>query len=238
MTWWDAVPEWLQFGLMATAVLVVFVVASGIATQARRRRARALAAAGVPLGLAYSSSSDDLRSRLASLPLFAGPGRHLCEHVLAGRDSAREEWLFEYSVLSRRQGGDDPIRRTAVYACRIARARVPSVVVAPRGAMNRLEAAVSGDGVAVASDPAFARRYDVRGEDADAVRRWLDPALAAALARLRDDWTHRIEARGEWAVVYTADEPLEPDRVATLRADGRAVATALTVRAAGSRLMQ
>jgi len=220
----DALPPmWVRWTVLIGAALV-FIVGAAMWNERRVRQFTALAER---LGLKFHEHGRRKvpipdASLLGRSTAFSQKGWARFE--IEGRMDGRRVAVFEFSRLS------DPNKgRTFGYPYRVAVLDVadlslPAFTLQPEGWKQKVAQAVKGDDIDFVDTPDFSSRFQLRGEDADAVRRLFTPDVREFFQTHRGVFAESVEGvlLYYYPVKMLTFAMLRPRRFETLLREGLA----------------
>lgn len=182
---------------MSPLILTVLVVVPAIALvglvlyfqSARRKK---LIAASAEVGL-VPIDPDELR--VSEVPLFAHTGATV-ELAFMGSAGGFESYLFELE-----EGSGRSRHNVTVIGFLRHDVSLPYFQLHHRSLLERMSAAFAGDRVEIQGDEDFARKFILRGADAETIRNYFQPQVLSYLSGLpEDNWV--LEGNGDSLVLY------------------------------------
>jgi hypothetical protein len=199
---------------IAIPVAIISLIVYGIvyAIRAEKRRREAWAEQALRLGYTFQADDAGLVAGLSALELFSRGDSRKASNVLSGRGAGADVVLFDYSFTT----GSGKSRATHLYTVCVQRSpalRLPHVVITPEiRFVSRIVELFGGQDIDFPDDEEFSKKFVVKGEDVDAVRRLLVPPLRSNLLTFRAGYSS-FEARGDtW--VLACNQLIKPEQAA------------------------
>ena len=194
-----------------------------------KKRQQDLAAAATRWQLGFEAQpSAQARRVLEGLPLFAQGRQKTASNRLFGDMEGLGLELFDYTYVT----GSGKHRHThvqSVVGVRISGARLPAFVLSPEGVFDKLAAVFGAKDIDFISHPEFSRRFLLRGDDEEAVRRIFGPS---ALAWFERNLGLCVEGAGGVIIVYRTGRLRAVDEIRIALHEGLEVARLLAPEAA------
>jgi hypothetical protein len=212
-----SVPAWLPFVAVGGAVALIAIA---VAVLRSRKRTRDIEALSRSLGMAYFRRHEDLAAEpYTALPLFGRGRRQRGANLLRGGS----ELIFDFRYTTG-SGKNSSTHCQTVALTSDSRRTLPRFALKPEGLLDRIGAAFGGQDIDFEEDPDFSRRFRLRGEDEEALRKLFQAAV-------RQDLTQRtglsMEGNGEWLVVYRHRRLVPADRLFQFLEDARRISSML-----------
>jgi len=197
-------PEWLPWPILAVILGAFAVAAAVMAFQRRRERQRAeeMIAWAAMLGFTITIGSKPLREaglseELTGLPLFTHGRAPRVRNVVRGRTPEGELLLFDFRYTVQSGKHTTTIEQTVVAFERPA--ALPAFELRPEGVFARIGQAFGATDIDFDSNPEFSKKYQLRGQDPDAVRRLFEREAVPCLAQT-SGWS--VEGARHWLIVF------------------------------------
>jgi len=182
-------------------------------TRAREtKRLERLASWAEGLGYAIEAGSRPLNeagleSGLTRLPIFRHGGGHKVLNLVRGAGPDGTELLFDHRFTIPAAKRSTTVDQT-IAAFEVRAANLPAFELMPEGFLARIVQALGRPDIDFDSNPEFSRAYQLRGPDADAVRRLFERQAVSYMATTTG-WS--IQACGSWIVVFHLHRRHKPD---------------------------
>lgn len=195
---------WIVFALVA--VLLGGGIIGGIVLHEKRRTA-ALAQLAESLGLEFSTKGDSLlQDELKDLPLFtSGHGKKLT-NLMQGesRDVTLAVFDYQYTTDS---GEDSSTFRQTVACFRTLRMPLPPFSLRPEHFFHKLGQIFGYQDIDFPSHPKFSKRYLLRGQDEESVRRVFEEPV---LDHFEQQTGVCLESDGSRLIYYRSSKRIKP----------------------------
>ena len=197
--------------LVPLALLLCFAIVLAVAC-ARRDRATEFSAVAGELGMEFREDLPaDVVATIRGLPGVAYRDRSFFPRVLVDDRSMIFDWVWRDGQIKDR----DRVAQT-VFAIHYEGAGFPPVLLAERTTVSEAELRSSGGEVLLTSPVAWIERYLLAGRAKAPIREIFPPEV-------REVWTLprgvRIEANGDWVVVYRPGRVSNPSTFEWERGD-------------------
>lgn len=203
-------PLLITASLIALAVLGI-AIAVIVGQRRQSRRLAALASIAAELGMGFTPEDDALLNQFGGFAFFPHGDWPRAMSVMRGTIRGLPLALFDYHVTLGSSNNRDTVRLT-VAAFDLASKPLP-VFEARGGRQNRvtrlLDKALAPDNmIDFPDDPDLTRSFHVTGDDAQAVRRLLDPN-ARSFLKQHPEWMFR--SNGRWLLMCRLKKRPEPE---------------------------
>jgi len=213
-------------GLLLLGGFVVVIVGIAVGGKlAARRRERLLAEFAPSIGMDFTPGSDGVvASRLGRLPLFDQGRARTSMNVLRGTSHGRAVAVFDYHYKTG-SGKHTRHHRQTVAHVRSEGSDLPRFWMRPQGMLDKLASLVGMRDIDFTDDEGFSKRWYLKSNDEEAVRRLFTPRVRDQITA---DRSIHVEAAGQDVVVYRAGRRADPDEIQALLEDAFRVTEVLT----------
>jgi len=215
----------LLFGAVITIGILGAV--SSYRREKKRRDALAAAAARWQLGFELEPSAS-ARRVFDHLPLFDRGRQKTASNRLFGEMEGLGLEHFDYSYVTG-SGKNRSTRNQSVVGVTIPGAQLPAFVLEPEAMFDKLAAVFGATDFDFTTHPEFSKRYLLRGDDEDAVRRLFAPGVLGWFER---NLGLHVEGAGDALIVYRWGRLRPADEVRTALHEALEVARQLVPAAA------
>jgi hypothetical protein len=192
------------FGIGAAVVIVAVLL---IAWRFERRRNEELKRQARVLGYDYAEQDDGLlENLLPKLHLFGQGHSRKARNRMRTQSGGAEMIFFDFRY---RTGGGQHSNnhQQSVVAFHDPGLSLPAFELRPENVFHRIGSALGYQDIDFPSHPDFSRRYLLRGEDENAIRKLFTAPIARFFAK-RKGWS--VESGGEWLIVYRHRRRVRP----------------------------
>jgi hypothetical protein len=198
-------------GLSALPV-VVFFIALIVGRRSDSRRQAALARVASELGMGFTPEDTALLKQFGGYAFILHRNSSQATSVMRGTIRGSPVVLFDYYVTWGGEGSSD-IRTVRLTVAAFDLTSKPLPVFEAQGGQNnwvtKLLGKASADKVIdFTEDPDFNRNFNVTGDDAQAVRRFLVPGARSFLTQQRSEWMFR--SNGRWLLMCRGHKRPKP----------------------------
>lgn len=215
----------LLFGTIITIGILGAV--SSYRHEKKRREALAAAAARWELGFELEPSTKARRA-FEHLPLFDQGRQKTAANRLFGELEGFGLEHFDYSYVTG-SGKNRSTHNQSVVGVTIPGARLPAFTLEPEAMFDKLAAVFGAKDFDFTTHPEFSKRYLLRGDDEDGVRRLFTPGVLGWFER---NLGLHVEGAGRVLIVYRRGRVRPADEVRTALHEGLEIARLLVPGAA------
>jgi hypothetical protein len=178
-------------------VLVIVAIFRG-----QKRRREEWEQEAMRLGYTYQKEDANVVSRFGHLELFNRGSSRRATNVLIGRNPGADVTLLDYSYSTGSGRSRSTHVSTVCVQCSAA-LNLPHVQISPEfGLVSRFFELLGAQDIDFPEDEAFSKAFVVKGENVEAVRQLLGPALRMHLLQFRPKY-HSFEGKGDtWLIHY------------------------------------
>ncbi len=167
----------------------------------RRDNLAQLAAA---MDFEFRPRADELASgRYGHCSLFDRGDARRVRNALIGKVADLDVHAFDYHYALRRSTGkkrSSTTHRQTVIAIRTPGIELPTFSLEREGLFDRIAQSLGRQDIDFDQHPQFSKRFELRGDDEQAVRQLFTPGLVEHFTRTDPNW--KIEGAGEWIFFY------------------------------------
>lgn len=213
-------------GLLLLGVVVAVFIAVAVGSKlAARRRQRLLSEFAPSIGMDFTPGDNVVvASRLGRLPLFDQGRARTSSNVLRGTSHGRAVTVFDYHYRTG-AGKHTHHHRQTVAHVRSEGADLPRLWMRPQGMLDKLASLVGMRDIDFTDDEEFSKRWFLKSDDEEAVRRLFTPRVRGQITA---DRSIHVEAAGQDVVVYRAGKRADPGEIQALLEDAFRVTELLT----------
>ena len=223
--------EW-PFPLVLIGMLALVAAVFLLMRAAReRRRTEAVGTLASTVGFSFTPGSmkpveSGLDPALASLRLFTHGGAPRVRNVMRASGTEGDDVVFDYRYTVFTGNSSHTVEQT-VAAFRRRGASIPAFRLSPENVFSKLGHLLGGQDIDFDSNDAFSSQYVLKGDDADAVRRFFERQAVMYFAD-RPGWS--AEGAGEWVILYRSSKRVKPEDLQEWIDDARRAARVLAPR--------
>jgi hypothetical protein len=212
--------EWL------IAITLVGVLAGGYAYMGHldRKRRQGLAALAKELGLELNWQLPDMDlARFNRFPIAAEGRLPTTGTTIVADDGETRMLVFDYSYTT----GHGKNKRThsfSIAMCSNPDLKIPSLNIKPETWQSKIAEIVGYTDIDIDEDPAFSKRFSIKGEDPIAIRNFLNPVRRAMLLK---DPKQRFAGQADTLLVIRKYGRLKPDNVRELMTEALQITKAM-----------
>lgn len=202
-------PLLISATLIALAVLYIIIAVRGDKRRESRRQA-ALARVAAELGMGFTPEDDALLNQFGGFAFYPHGDWKRVTSVMRGTIQGSPAVLFDYHVTLGSNNNRTPVQLT-VAAFDLASTPLPVFEVQggrQDWVTRLLDKALADKVIDFPDDPNFTRAFLVVGDDAQAVRRYLNPGARSFLAQ-RTQWMLRSNSR--WLLMCRLNKRPKPE---------------------------
>lgn len=195
--------------MIAVGMAAAGTVATILSLRAKRRTQGMIAAAQT-LGFTYLNSNwpDLSRAPRPEMPLMTRGHRPRFNHIMIGSYGEIDTSIFDYSYTT---GGKNNHRRTQTVFAFSQDLSLPLFQLRPENVLDEIGDLFLHRDIDFPSNPAFSRRYLLRGPDQDKIREMFSLALLNHFEGLPADRNWHVEGYEGTLIIYRAGKTVRPE---------------------------
>jgi hypothetical protein len=200
-------PEWLPY---IAAIVVVVGIILAITSWLDRRRTQALTAVSMQMGFLFVGKEwkDVQQPPQLQTALFNRGHSRRFRNIMTSSVAGLRTFLFDYKYTV--GGGKSSRTYGQTVAAYGKSGQLPPFNLQPQGLMHKLWDAVVHKDIIFDSNPNFAQRYVLRGEETERTRMVFTPALLSFLESLDPHKKWQIEGMGDTLIIYRGGKKAKP----------------------------
>lgn len=225
-------PDWIPWPILALTLGFMAVAAVVLVFDARRERRRIeelttwAASQGFTIAAGLKGLAESgLSTVLIGLPIFRRGRTPRVRNLIRGMADGQPMLLFDFRYTVQSGKNSTSIEQTIV-AFERGHQTFPSFELAPEGLLSRIAQAFGAPDIDFEHNPEFSSEYQLKGQDADAVRHLFERSAVSYLAHA-PGWS--IQGTGNWLIVFRHDRRVKPEDLSFHLEQVRQVARTLWV---------
>ncbi len=188
-----------------------------------KKRTEALQMLAVQIGFTFNPDAGPESLPCSGLDLFQRGRARKVKNLMRRREAGAETLLFDYRYTTG-SGKNSNTWHQTVVALEKPGASMPSFGLQAENVIFRLISMLGYQDIDFDEDPEFSNRFNLRGQNVEAVRSFFTAERRAAVCAGKP---FNLEGAGDWLIAYRPSRPLKPEEIPSFLEEVRTVAASL-----------
>jgi hypothetical protein len=204
-------------------VVIIVVVGLGIGAafflsrQYEKRRTEKLRQVSMRIGLTFQPKGDkSLIEQLSHFNLFSQGRSKKIKNMFSGQQRHTQVAIFGYKYTTGSGKHTRTHQQTVMY-CQASQLNLPGFALRPENIFHKVGKVFGYKDIDFTSHPTFSKKYLLRGDDEDSVRRVFEGHV---LSYFENQPGVCAEGRGDQLIVYRPEKRVKPEEIHTFIEDG------------------
>lgn len=207
-------------GILGVIALIALI--GGVVWYQAKKRRDSMQQVAAAMGFTYRESMDDLPD--SSLPLFNRGRSQEASNVLTGELAGHPAMALDFSYVTG-SGKNRTTHHQTVALFPNGGEGLPAFELSPENIFHKIGQAFGYQDIDFPEHEEFSKRYLLRGEKEDDIRKVFNSEVLAFLAG-KPGWS--VETRGRALAVFRAERRVKPEEIPVFLADALTIMNGLT----------